>query len=468
MSQEQAPATRPDRALVAASVALALAVLCAGWSASSSSVRNRNAELLSWGPAEVPAQNVVVLPQGSVQSGLREVMGIVTGVRVTGELLPVGPQNARVTQLAPRQLWRRASSGNAVEAAVTAAGNAAAQAGAAAQSESATLAATVQSAQAASLTATTDAFKGGVWDEAQAAANSKARISRLVSRQGSVETLGSVETQLGTQEAMLGTRVSQEGVEEATLGTEVSKEGVDDTALTSVVKHNRMAINDLTEKLKRQKLIDEGQYGILYRRLTAVAERLRNVDSDGEQSKKTLLRAQATLHQGNQMLAVARQTWQPVQGPPSPQQQPPYHASTPQYLQPQAQYQQPQYQQQLAPALHQKPYAEQAPQADAMTRNAWRSSNPVFHSNPDGDWGGLGKASALKARPLSRKQQVHEVMQVFICTYVHVHTVHMYMYTHTHTHTHQHTYIYTHKCIHTHTRTYTRICTQYTRKYVCG
>jgi len=58
---------------------------------------------------------------------------------------------------------------------------------------------------------------------------------------------------------------------------------------------------------------------------------------------KVLLRAQATLHQGNQMLASARPAWQAaevqgppaadVQGPPAPRAlQPPYLAAAPQYL----------------------------------------------------------------------------------------------------------------------------------------
>jgi hypothetical protein len=81
------------------------------------------------------------------------------------------------------------------------------------------------------------------------------------------------------------------------LGNTVAKNDEEQTALTSVVKDNRLAINDLTEKLRRQRLIDEGQYGILYRRLTAVAESLRQVNTSEEERKKALLRAQATLHQ---------------------------------------------------------------------------------------------------------------------------------------------------------------------------
>ena len=62
---------------------------------------------------------------------------------------------------------------------------------------------------------------------------------------------------------------------------------------------------------------------------------MRKVDSDEKESKKVLLRAQATLHQGNQMLAAARPAWQSaaVQGPPAPRAlQPPYLAAAPQYL----------------------------------------------------------------------------------------------------------------------------------------
>jgi hypothetical protein len=70
---------------------------------------------------------------------------------------------------------------------------------------------------------------------------------------------------------------------------------------------------------------------------------LRKVDSDEKENKKVLLRAQATLHQGNQMLAAARPAWQAaavqgppaaaVQGPPAPRAlQPPYLAAAPQYV----------------------------------------------------------------------------------------------------------------------------------------
>jgi len=71
--------------------------------------------------------------------------------------------------------------------------------------------------------------------------------------------------------------------------------------------------------------------------------------------------------------------------------------------------------------MPQQPYVQPPapPQAGAMSRNAWRASNPVFHSKSDGDWGHLGtaledgarQAAELNAHPLSRKQQVHKAFE---------------------------------------------------------
>jgi len=326
-------------------------------------VRSRLALLGEGGGAGaevVPAQNVILLPEGSIQSGMQQVLGTVTGIRVTGELQPVGPAppSARVTELAPRravvpqvtgQLEAvspqetaataasaaaaapavRTTVGGAVQAAVEQAGTAAEQATAAVRSDLQPGPTEAVGIGGQHLSAAHLSFNGGVfWQAAQAAATDKSQIHKLAARMSG-----------------LGTRESQLSAQEKDLGAAVSRDGLEDTALTSVVKHNRLAINDLTEQLRRQKLIDEGQYGILYRRLTAVADRLRKVDTDEKESKKAILRAQATLHMGNQMLATAGRGWQPaVQGPPAPQA---YHAAPPQNAWPQMQY--PQYQQPPAP-----------------------------------------------------------------------------------------------------------------------
>jgi len=259
-----------------------------------------------WGAQDVvPAQDVMVLPEGSVQGGLHEVVGTVMGVRVTGELRPVGPARGRITELAPGSQEAPKISGElnavgpestasvaesaaamapraprsdargAVQAAVAAAGNAAAQADEAAGPSSAVVSKASPSdstdVRATSIMPSTIGLNGGLfWEAAQAAATDKYNIKEI---QATAARLGSTEARLGSKESKIGAQVSNLGKQEAKLGDTVSKDSREQTALTSVVKNNRLAINDLTEKLRRQKLIEEGQYGILYRRLTAVAER---------------------------------------------------------------------------------------------------------------------------------------------------------------------------------------------------
>ena len=313
------------RAIASIFLALSLAVLCVGWAGTG---QRRGVALLEedggWpgsyilraaSPDVVPAQDVVVLPRGA-QSSLQEVLGTVTGVTVTGELSPVGtpeapepqlmtgptqvaggvtltgelsavdPTEARATQLmtARAQVTAPAGSvsvagakvpaqGGVVAQAMAAAGSAAAQANAAMGNIQPQLSSKSELEQApqrppareveqapqphaASLhTVTSGSFNVGIlWKAAQAAATDKERIHRLAT---SEEKIGTQQKDLASREENMGAKLSQQGLEE--------------TALTSVVKHNRLAINDLTEKLRRQKLIDEGQYGILYRRLTAVS-----------------------------------------------------------------------------------------------------------------------------------------------------------------------------------------------------
>ena len=434
------------RFVASAAVALLLAASCIGWVADSAR-SNRHSALLenAEAPTVVPAQNVMVLPAGSVQSGVQQVLGTVTGIRVTGELRPVGAlPAARVTELAPGRANEAQATGQleavspqetaatagiaaaaapatgqlqmggAVAAAVQQAGAAAAQASEAVRSDLQSGGSAPKPAGAAEVGAAVRpsaahlAFNGGVfWQAAQAAAQDKSQITRLAAR----------EIKLGSEESQLST-------EEKGLGAAVSSDGKKDTALTSVVKHNRLAINDLTEKLRRQKLIDEGQYGILYRRLTAVADRLRSVETDEKDSKKAILRAQATLHMGNQMLATAGRPWQqqqPVQGPPAPQ---PYYASPVQYTGPQVQYlqyeqpayQQPQQQhQQQVQSAHLPP--SPAPSHSRLKADVECAKAGVFCTKQapagswqgEGDWGRLGTASEHGAREASEagRQQHH-------------------------------------------------------------
>lgn len=417
------------------------AALCVGW-VSESTGSNSGDSVLETGDAStevVPAQNVMVLPAGSIQSGLQQVLGTVTGIRVTGELRPVGQasQAARATELAPGPEVVPQVAGHleavspqataesagvtaaaapvmharmrgAVQAAVREAGAAAVQASEAVSSRLVPGGSAPQSADTVAMdddarrSAAHLSFNGGVfWQAAQAAAQDKSEIKKLATRQSK---LGSEESQLST--------------EEKGLGAVVSSDGVKDTALTSVVKHNRFAINDLTEKLRRQKLIDEGQYGILYRRLTAVADRLRKVENDENDSKKAILRAQATLHLGNQMLATAGPAvLQPVQGPPAPQ---PYYASPIQYAGPQVPYapfQQPAY-----PKLQQtQQQAQKPPSASSaslsgtqVTADIECAKAGVFCSKAsgsrenEGDWGRLGTASEHGAREASEEARTKE------------------------------------------------------------
>ena len=294
--------------------ATCLALVCAGWAARV--VGGRRAVLLE-GVEVVPAADVQVLPDRMAAAAVAAQQ---PQFAVTGELHPVGmASKEQVQMLAPgptqfagdlhaespaasaaaaEQSAAAApaapSASGVVGAALAAAGSAARQASVAVGIPMATL---VAPEGASGLPGQT----GGVGDPNRGphASPDKARINSLVADE---DKLMSSETHLAGRSKKIGAEVSLQGRKE--------------TALTAVVRQNRLAINDLTERLRRRKLIDEGQYGILYRRLNTVTERLAKVDMDEEEQKRAILGAQAALHQGSQMLAAGAP--QAAPGPPEP------------------------------------------------------------------------------------------------------------------------------------------------------
>ena len=310
-----APASRRRaRAAVVVAGATCLALVCAGWAARVAG--GRRAVLLE-GVEVVPAADVQVLPDRMAAAAVAAQQ---PQFAVTGELHPVGmASKEQVQMLAPgptqfagdlhaespaasaaaaEQSAAAApaapSASGVVGAALAAAGSAARQASVAVGIPMATL---VAPEGASGLPGQT----GGVGDPNRGphASPDKARINSLVADE---DKLMSSETHLAGRSKKIGAEVSLQGRKE--------------TALTAVVRQNRLAINDLTERLRRRKLIDEGQYGILYRRLNTVTERLAKVDMDEEEQKRAILGAQAALHQGSQMLAAGAP--QAAPGPPEP------------------------------------------------------------------------------------------------------------------------------------------------------
>lgn len=73
--------------------------------------------------------------------------------------------------------------------------------------------------------------------------------------------------------------------------------------LAAIAKENGAAIKKLKEKLRRLRLVSEGQYGILYKRLDALGTQLKQ----GQEGATTVLEAHATLKQGNAMVEKQQQ-----------------------------------------------------------------------------------------------------------------------------------------------------------------
>jgi hypothetical protein len=75
-----------------------------------------------------------------------------------------------------------------------------------------------------------------------------------------------------------------------------------DASLVDMIQANKAAITTLTDDFKRLRLVTHGEYGILYNRLESIGSQLGNGRSNPGADRSLVLRAQAAVRQGRQIV----------------------------------------------------------------------------------------------------------------------------------------------------------------------